>query len=110
MSNKRKEKLAKRVHTPSQTSIGQTLKSLYRHPADCKEDLEMVTAVWQEHYGDLPEDFVPPFFEAAGDDGLKAADWVGTYRDLLLEKYGSLELVEPRLKFILNLMMTRTAR
>lgn len=111
MSNKRKEKLAKRARrkqkrapTASQPSIGQTIKSLYRHPADCQEDLEMVTAVWQQHYGDLPEDFVPPFFEAAGDDGLKAADWVGTYRDVLLEKYGSLELVEPRLKLLLSLM------
>lgn len=111
MSNKRKDKLAKRARrkqkrapTASHTSMGETLKSLYKDPADCEEDLEMVAAVWQEHFGELSEDFVPPFFEDFG-DGLKAADWVRTYCDVLLEKYGSLELVEPRLKFLLKLMM-----
>jgi hypothetical protein len=58
---------------------------------------------WEKHYSNIGDNFVPEIYIQTADGTLMLAPWVGTYRDLMLEKYGSFDLVEPRVKF--NLFM-----
>lgn len=78
--------------------------SPYANAKEAEEDLDIMWLAWQKHYGVVPDDFAPPYMildEQSGE--MKLAEWVGTYRDLMLEKYTSMERVEPRVKF--NLFM-----
>ena len=77
--------------------------SPYASLKDNMADIELMTPAWEEHYGLISDDFSPPLFVEDG-EGLIAAPWVETYRNLLLEKYKSMDLVEPRIEFILRLM------
>ncbi len=79
--------------------------SPYANAKEAEEDIDMMWLAWQQHYGaDLPDDFAPPYMILDKPSGeMKLADWVATYRDLMLEKYTLMEIVEPRVKF--NLFM-----
>lgn len=74
----------------------------YSDKASMVEDIELMSIAWKKHYGNISDDFIPPIFEEDS-GGLKAAGWVEVYRDMMLEKYKSLEIVEPKIKF--NLLM-----
>jgi hypothetical protein len=77
--------------------------SPYANAKEAEEDIDIMWLAWQQHYGaDLPDDFVPPFMDEQNGE-MKLAEWVGTYRDLMLEKYTLMGKVEPRVKF--NLFM-----
>lgn len=105
---RRKQKLARAINLWIPEQIERRLVELYENQADLQEDIGMVADAWQEHYGELSEDFVPPFFEETA-DGLKAADWMATYRDMMLEKYGDWEFVAPRATHILQIMIVQAA-
>jgi len=71
---------------------------------EAEADMLLMGEAIAEQYGEVPDDFVPPIFIAESGGGLRAAPWVGIYRDILLKKYFSLEFVEPRLKFNLKVL------
>ena len=102
----RKQKLARAINLWMPEQIERRLAGLYENYADLQEDIGMVADAWQEHYGELSEDFVPPFFEETA-DGLKAADWMATYRDMMLEKYGDWAFVAPRATHILQVLVVQ---
>ena len=76
--------------------------SPYANAKEAEEDIDIMWLAWQKHYGVVPEDFVPPVMDEQSEE-MKLAEWVGTYRDLMLKKYALMEIVEPRVKF--NLFM-----
>lgn len=75
--------------------------SPYTSDLELAEDCILKIGALQKHYGNSWE-FSPPVFQDMTDEEIKQAPWVETYRDLLLKKYGSLEIVEPRLRYILD--------
>ena len=105
---KRKNKLEKReLKRLKRAKMAE--QSIYpvENPYDSKEaaleDSYLLMPAWEKHYGKLPEDFTPPLFEQDA-EGFKMAAWVATYRDMLLDKYGTMEIVEPRVKFIFSFL------
>lgn len=73
----------------------------YTSDLDLAEDCILKIGALQKHYGNSWE-FSPPVFQDMTDEEIKQAPWVETYRDLLLKKYGSLEIVEQRLRHTLD--------
>ncbi|POZ50697.1 hypothetical protein [Methylovulum psychrotolerans] len=83
----------------------------YSNADDYIEDMDILQTAWEAHYGELSEDFMPPFYYQNDDGTLQLVEWTQTFRDLLLEKYGSskLALVERRFKLIFQLLFTQAA-
>ena len=114
MSQKRRAKVEKRKRKNKKTKSANTkpiakpkqsaptIENPYSSPEEGKADLYLMNDAWKEHFENVDENFSPPLLEQDG-TGMKAAPWIGTYRDILFEKYKSMDLVEPRLKF--NLMV-----
>ena len=111
MSVKRKEKQEKRKkrlkptkNTPIKPRAASTARpgDAYGNAAAVIEDVDLMQSAWEQHYGELSIDFVPPLFEEGAEE-LKMAPWVGTFRDLMLEKYTDMAIVEPKIKFILSM-------
>jgi hypothetical protein len=76
----------------------------YDSAEEAKADIELVHEAWKLHYGDqIPDDFVPPLF-LRDDQGFVGAEWMAVFRDLLVEKYGSLDAAEPRMRFVLGVV------
>ena len=71
------------------------------------QDLILVHEAWKRHYkvDELPDDFVPPFLHE-DNEGLKFDGWIGVFRDLMIEKYGSLDAADARIRYVVALMMT----
>lgn len=65
-----------------------------------QEDIDLLRQAWEIHYGVLQDDFSPPLF-CEDEKGLKMEAWGETFRDLMIKKYETMELVEPRFKFVL---------
>lgn len=110
MSQKRRKKVeklkSKRAKTKNRTLAAKNtsfIKNPYESQEAVLEDMEIMHSAMVKFYGDISEDFHPPLYEK-DEHGLKLAGWIGVYRDLMLEKYKSLDLVEPRVKFNLMLM------
>jgi hypothetical protein len=112
MPMKREEKVAKRKNKLAKQQKRQQLKRGRtapvgqlepKNPYLCaqavEDDIELVRQAWTIHYGELTVNFRPPFI-CEDEEGLKMAAWAGTFRDLLLKKYGTMELVEPRFRFV----------
>jgi len=111
MSVKRKEKQEKRKkrlkltkNTPTKPRAASTGKpgDAYGNAAAVIEDVDLMQSAWEQHYGELSIDFVPPLFEEGAAE-LKMAPWVGTFRDLMLEKYTDMAIAEPKIKCILSM-------
>ena len=88
-----------------------THKEVHKHfnkVEDVDADFDLVMAAWGQHYGELKEDFVPPFFIEQGNGDLTAAEWIGTYRVLLVERFPSMQpaLIEGRIKVVLQMLMS----
>ena len=98
---KKRLKLAKKPVAVPRAEAPVKIENPYASMEEIEADADLMWMAWIEHYGELSEDFVPPLFEQDA-DGLRPAPWIGTYRDIMLEKYQSMEIVEPRVKF--NLM------
>lgn len=83
----------------------------YSNADDCIEDMDILQTAWEAHYGELSEDFVPPFYYQTDDGTLQLVEWPQTFRNLLLEKYGlsKLALVERRFKFLFEFFYTQAA-
>lgn len=80
--------------------MGEDVVWLYPNPADYEADMGLLNSAWETHYGPLSDDFVPPFFyRDTDDDSLKVVEWPGTFRELLLEKYGLAEFAMVELRF-----------
>lgn len=71
------------------------------------EDVDLMQVAVEKHYGEVSDDFIPPLFEDA--EGVKFSEWVGTFRELMQEKYTDTVIVEPKVKFILSLLSTTTS-
>jgi hypothetical protein len=105
MPVKRKDKLEKRQRKRLKRAKSTPTISFQENPYPyvsaeaMEEDIDLLQHAWEAHYGELPDDFMPPFFEES-EEGLKMAAWAETFRSLLLEKYIVIEVVEPRFKFI----------
>lgn len=113
MSVKRKEKQEKRKKKriksglpPTKSHANSTKKrdNPYSNKEAVLEDVDLMQVAVEKHYGEVSEDFLPPLFEDA--DGVKLSEWVGTFRDLMQEKYTDPAIVEPKVKFILSLLST----
>ena len=112
MSVKRKEKQEKRKkkrlkranNAPTQLRAVGTGRpgDPYGNADAVLEDVDLMQSAWEQHYGELSADFVPPLFEEGAVE-LKMAPWVGTFRDLMLEKYTDMTTAEPKIKFILSM-------
>jgi hypothetical protein len=70
---------------------------------NAEADLELLHEALCMHFGDIPEDFVPPFFEQAG-KSFQTGPWIWTWRDLLLAKYKDPARVENQIKFLLPML------
>lgn len=108
MSQKRRAKLEKRKSKKNKKPRnvlkkaipGNILENPYSNINDLEADILLMNEAWERHYGEIPEDFIPPMFENTEQD-LRAAGWIETFSNLMLEKYKSSTLVEPKVKFIL---------
>jgi len=109
---KREDKVAKRKNKLAKQQRRQQLKRARAAPVGklepknpyptaqaVEEDIELLRQAWAIHYGKLPVDFRPPLF-CEDEEGLKMEAWAETFRDLLLKKYGTMELVEPCFRFM----------
>lgn len=110
---KREDKVAKRKNKLAKKQKQQRLKRARgapvgqlepKNPYPCAQaaeaDIELVRQAWAIHYGKLSVDFRPSLF-CEDEEGLKVEAWAETFRDLLLKKYGTMELVEPRFRFVI---------
>jgi len=111
MSVKRKEKQEKRKKKRIKSGLPATKShspkkpdSPYSNKKDVLEDVDLMQAAVEKHYGEVSDDFIPPLFEDAESGQL--SEWVGTFRDLMQEKYIDTAIVEAKVKFILSLLST----
>ena len=115
MSVKRKEKQEKRKKKriklglpPTKAHTGTKKRdNPYSNKEAVLEDVDLMQVAVKKHYGEVSDDFIPPLFEDA--EGVKLSEWVGTFRDLMQEKYTDTVIVEPKVKFILSLLSTTTS-
>lgn len=120
MSQKRREKLEKRKKkakaagakkiTVNTSALPSKVPDEFKHAycandPNIEKDMDLLQMALETHYGHLQDDFHPPIYETT-DDGMKPADWVATYRDLMMEKYQSMEVVEPKIKLNLFILST----
>ncbi len=101
---KRKNKLAKQqrkrqIKRVKIASVGLEPKNPYPNAEAAEEDMDLLLHAWAIHYGELPDDFSPPLF-CEDEEGIKMEAWGETFRDLMIKKYETMELVEPRFKFV----------
>jgi hypothetical protein len=105
---KRKDKLAKRqrkrhLKRVRATRVEMMPENPYPNMEAIEEDMNLLSHAWKTHYGgELPDDFIPPLF-CQDEEGTKMAAWVKTFRDAMLDKYETMETVEPRFIFLLSL-------
>jgi hypothetical protein len=109
---KRKKKLAKRQRKLRLKSVRagpvETMpKNPYLNAESAEEDIDLLQHAWEMHFGELPDDFIPPLF-CQDEEGLKMEAWGETFRDLMLKKYETMELVEPRFRFLLALVFSES--
>jgi len=114
MSVKRKEKQEKRKKkriklgvqsTKPRADVTKKPHNPYSNYEAVTEDVDLMQIALEKHYGKMSDDFVPPIFKQDG-EGLKMCEWVGTLRDLMLEKYTDMAIVEPKLKFLITMLAT----
>jgi|GEM_PF-4067733 len=83
----------------------------YQNPADLESDLKLADEAVTEYFGEVPEDFIPPFLiEDPDNDAISLHPWGAVFRDKMVDKYGSLEVAEPYLKYALGVHGERKIR
>jgi hypothetical protein len=104
--DKRREKLRHREEAAYRRELRAEhgLTNPYSHEpnqdAKIEEDFAVMREAWKEHFGDeVGEEFYAPL------DPEEPHSWVFTYKDLMIEKYGSIGQAAPRVKFMLTLLL-----
>jgi hypothetical protein len=75
----------------------------YESDEDLKVDAELVRAAWRQHYpvDEMTEDFMPPLI-LNDREGVRPAEWIETFRGLMIEKYGATDDTSDRISFMLE--------
>jgi len=82
----------------------------YSSDEEVETDRQILKQAWMIHFhlAEVPEDFLPAMF-VEDDEGMAGAPWMAVFRDLLIDKYGSLDEAEPRFRYIVGLLIPEMA-
>lgn len=72
----------------------------YLNDSDLEVDLDLADVSMREYFGDVPDDFSPPFLsEESTSENIILHPWNAVFRDKMIYKYGSLKKADPYLRY-----------